>query len=238
MLRDPPRSAVRDLAAVQDGGKRQPLGWRSDGNSEALYASQRHPRNDRCAQPQPNRQPKGGADDGRAASRLLTGWGLDISVSHGLGPYIRRDKDEWPNCGQTKRQPHKPLDCQTAGWRPTDVRRSLSAPRPQKLGSKHHRHPIASPGGWSGDRAAASGLDSARHVSFFTSVMPDVKDVRSIAPARSQAAGPAPSPPPRPGDGARGCRSHLSAINPHQTVAANPAGYAIPPCTNLSASRA
>ena len=72
-----------DSGAIHDVGERQPLGWRSDGNSEALYACQIHPQNDCCAQPLPNRQPVGGADDGRAASRLLTGWGRHTDVSRG-----------------------------------------------------------------------------------------------------------------------------------------------------------
>ncbi len=78
-----------DIAVIHDGGERQPLGWRSDENSEALYPCQTHPQKDRRAQPQPNRQPKGGADDGRAASRLLTGWGARTQCLTRLQPDTR-----------------------------------------------------------------------------------------------------------------------------------------------------
>ncbi len=97
-----------DLAAVPNGGERQPLGGRSDGNYEALYACQTHPRKDRCAQPQPNRQPKGGADDGRAASRLLTGWVLHTSVLQGLDPGIRCGRHECRLCGHKRRLIYRP----------------------------------------------------------------------------------------------------------------------------------
>ncbi len=50
-----------------------------------------------------HRQPKGGADDGRAASRLLTGRGLDSSVSHGLDPGVCCGRHECRLCGRDGR---------------------------------------------------------------------------------------------------------------------------------------
>ncbi len=97
------------IHTVHDGGERQPPGWRSDGNSKALYACQIHPQNDRCAQPQPNRQPVGGADDSRAASRLLTGWGLYTNISQGLRAVFRHANSNRATAnvsgGCQKRQP-------------------------------------------------------------------------------------------------------------------------------------
>ena len=59
---------------LEHNGQRQRLGWRSDSSGGVLYVRKTHPQNE-CGQPhKPNRQPEGGADDSRAAARLLTGW--------------------------------------------------------------------------------------------------------------------------------------------------------------------
>ena len=62
-------------------GQRQPLGWRTDRYSGVLYAHKTHPSDRKTRQAQSYRQPKGGADDGRAAKAAVHRLGIPNVVS-------------------------------------------------------------------------------------------------------------------------------------------------------------